>query len=154
MDIDFKIFSNIESYDEIKEIMELRYKVFTGEKKFDPRYDFDEFDFTATHIAMILDGKTIGTTRIYKDNNRGNLGRLCVLAEYRNFKLSIPLLLKSYQVAVEMGFTEFDMLAQYQLVPYYEKCGAIKTGEQFILEDYPYVPMTIVFADIQKFTYE
>ena len=147
LNLEFKIFPRIESYDDIKDIMEVRFKVFCEEQKFGPLYIIDKFDFISTHIAMILDGKTIGTSRVFEKNNRANFGRFSILPEHRGKKLSIPLFEKSFETAKEKGFKELDLLSQSGLVPYYEKVGFVKSGPEIIVEDSPHVPMTITFSD-------
>ena len=142
--ITFKTFPNIKSYDEIADLMDVRDKVFTIEQKFDASIDPDAIDFRCTHIGMYLEEKPIGAARVYEEKGHGHLGRISILNEYRKHGLGKVLVLKGKEVGKNMGFVDFILEAQVQTVPFYEKCGAVVIGPEFIMDDYPHVPMKMI----------
>ena len=142
--VSFKIQPNIKSYDEISEMIEVRKTVFIYEQKFEAELDYDDFDFTCTHIGMIHDGRTIGTARVYLKQGEEYFGRFSILKEFRNKGLGIVLMNEVKRIAKDvLGWNQLILESQIQVVPFYLKCGAIVTGPEYIVQDYPHVPMRI-----------
>ena len=141
--VTFKTFSNIKSYDEIREVVNTRREVFVNEQKFDLELELDKTDLNCSHIEMFYGDISVGTARVFWENGHGHFGRVAILKEYRNKGLGLVLMKEVYRVAKEMAIKELKFDAQIQTVKFYEKSGAVVTGPEFILENYPHVPMKI-----------
>ena len=145
VNVSFKTFSNIRSYSEIPDIVEVRKNIFVEEQKYDLVDQFNEIDFRCTHIAMIYEGKTIGTSRLYLKNGKTEyLGRLGILKEFRNKGLGIVFMDELKKVAkevLEWKIIYLDGTSKYHY--FYLKIGAVVIGPEFSIEDNPHLPMKI-----------
>lgn len=139
--IQWKLYKNIKDLVEIQSIEHLRHQVFTIEQSIPSHMQMDEKDLKATHVEMLVDSQPIGAARIFVENDKLFLGRFLILKEHRHLGLGRNLMDKVVEEARKTDFQVLTINAQQQVVQFYEKCGAIVTGEAFILADIPHVPM-------------
>ncbi len=113
-----------------EECRKIRRKVFVEEQKVAENEEFDEFE-KRSHHYLIYDGKKpIGTARWRKIGDKVKLERFAVLKSFRNKKLGDQLL----QVVLEdakQEKREIYLHAQLKAIPFYERRGFVKVGNQF-----------------------
>lgn len=139
--VTWRVYSNIKDCSEIQSIVDLRIQVFANEQGFPLNLQTDDNDFVATHIEMLFNDKPVGAARIFAKDDKLIMGRFLILKEFRHLGLGRKLMDKIVEEAKKTDFDELTIYSQHQVVHFYEKCGAIVTGETFILADYPHVPM-------------
>lgn len=136
--IDFRVYDQLP--DESKAIRE---EVFVVEQGFSE--EFDTVDKYAVHIlAYDVDGKAIGTCRIFEENEPGVmfLGRLAVCAEYREAGVGSMLLQQAQEYAASIGIKEIKLHSQLRAKGFYEKNGYNAYGEIEDDEGCPHIWMT------------
>ena len=81
---------HIANWDSDKDsLAEIRRLVFIEEQNVPEDMEWDEYDNSATHFLATLNNKVIATARLKTD---GQIGRMAVLAEYRNKGIGSKLL--------------------------------------------------------------
>jgi len=108
----------------------IRTKVFIQEQEVDERDEFDDFESESVHYVMRLDGKAIGTARWRKTENGTKLERFAVLKNYRGKKYGDKMLQRVIDDA-KIDSSLLYLHAQLTAVPFYERRGFVKIGEQF-----------------------
>ncbi|MGB0523081.1 MAG: GNAT family N-acetyltransferase [Flammeovirgaceae bacterium] len=115
-------------------VRDIREKVFVIEQQVPLEEEYDEFDETATHFLVLLDGKPVGTCR-WRFTAKGiKLERYAVLAEARGNGVGGKLVeLTLADIAEQPAATGKKMYlhAQVTAVFLYEKFGFQKEGDQF-----------------------
>jgi len=130
--MDNKITIN-ENFEDSKKI---RQTVFVEEQGFDPEIEFDDIDEYATHMALYLDGKPIGSGRLYEtEENVFRLGRIAILKEYREMGYGKILLSEMEKKAIEKGARHLILLGQITAKGFYNKLGYKEIGD-VSTEDY------------------
>lgn len=126
--------SNIES---------LREEVFCIEQGFAKEIEINANEYDYTHISMYnVEGLLIAYCRYIIENNVIHLGRVVVKKDFRNKGIGL-LLIKNAEDIIKNN-TECKKIilhSQYQVVPFYEKCGYIKEGDLFLEDNYPHYLM-------------
>jgi predicted GNAT family N-acyltransferase len=106
--------------------------VFVDEQKVPPWEEMDEFDETADHFAVIVNGSIVGTARIVdKGGKVGKIGRVAVLREHRGKGLGRELM-ESVLTSARGRFGELTLDAQLGVIPFYESLGFTAEGNTFI----------------------
>jgi len=95
-----------------------------------PREDeWDDLDATSRHVlARDLAGNPIGTGRLTPERK---IGRMAVLADWRGRHVGEAILNLLIEQARALGYRELEMHAQTHAVPFYEKFGFVKFGDEF-----------------------
>lgn len=95
-----------------------------------PREDeWDELDATSRHVlARDLDGNPIGTGRLTPERK---IGRMAVLADWRGKHVGEAVMNLLIEQARALGYTSLELHAQTHAVPFYEKFGFVKFGDEF-----------------------
>jgi len=111
------------------EIFKIREKVFVEEQGVDKAREYDEFETSSVHLAVLLDGNVIGTCR-YRNTQFGvKLERFAILKEYRGLGAGSLLVNK---ILDELGSkARIYLHAQTQVVDFYKSFGFEKKGAQF-----------------------
>lgn len=108
----------------------IRQTVFVEEQKVDPALEYDEFEHDSTHYLLFVDNVPAATARWRKTSKGIKLERFATLPEYRNKGLG-ALLLRSVLDDVRSGEKLIYLHSQLKAIPFYERQGFIKLGEQF-----------------------
>ena len=90
--------------------------------------EWDEHDDSSTHFLATLDNKVIATARLKTD---GQIGRMAVLAEYRNKGIGSKLLQFVLQTARQQKLKKIYLHAQLSAIAFYKKHGFIACGHVF-----------------------
>lgn len=95
-----------------------------------PREDeWDDLDATSRHVlARDLAGNPIGTGRLTPERK---IGRMAVLADWRGRHVGEAILNLLIEQASALGYRTLEMHAQTHAVPFYEKFGFVKYGDEF-----------------------
>ena len=121
-------------------LINVRHEVFIVEQKVPREEEWDGLDETAWHwLATSLTSTPIGTARLLPG---GQIGRMAVLAPYRKLGVGAALLECAVEKARQMEFNEVFLHAQIQARGFYESCGFIAVGDEFMEADIPHVCMT------------
>lgn len=108
----------------------VREQVFTTEQKVAREDELDSFDATARHVlARDLAGNPIGTGRLASDRK---IGRMAVLKDWRGKHVGEAMLNLLIEQARALNYTEVQLHAQTHAVPFYEKFGFTKCGDEFL----------------------
>jgi predicted GNAT family N-acyltransferase len=120
------------------ELKDIRRRVFIEEQAVPAELEWDESDDTAIHFLATINDKSIACARMKTD---GQIGRMAVLAEYRNRGIGDELLQAVLQQATEQKLKEVYLHAQVSAIPFYERQGFIASGEIFYEADIPHREM-------------
>ena len=123
----------------------VRFPVFVEEQHVPPEEEVDEHDRTdgdARH-ALIRDGdKPVAAGRYYRiDGTTAQVGRMAVLAEYRQRRIGRQLLDALVDDARRRGFARVALNAQDHAVAFYAKAGFTPFGETLVECDILHQPM-------------
>jgi predicted GNAT family N-acyltransferase len=121
-------------------LMQLRTRVFVEEQKVSAALEIDGKDSECQHVKAIVDGLIIGTGRLLPN---GFIGRMCVLAEYRNRNIGTMMLENLVQQALDRGHQNVLLNAQSYIIPFYQKFGFRIDSEEFIEAGIPHRRMVL-----------
>lgn len=106
----------------------IRSQVFIKEQNVPEDMEWDEFDESACHFLTLENDQAIACARLKGD---GQIGRMAVLADYRNKGTGTKLLQFVLQTAAEKNFKDVYLHAQVTAIVFYEKHGFVSQGDIF-----------------------
>lgn len=139
---DFKIVRT--NWEKDKSLLtEIRKQVFIIEQNVPAEIELDELDQQAVHFLVYKQNQeAIGTARFLTiDNNRGKIGRMSVLKQYRNQGCGLALLNACLKWAKKQKIAEVILHAQNQAIPFYQKSGFRVRGNEFMDAGIPHHEM-------------
>ncbi len=102
----------------------VRQEVFIQEQKVPAELELDEFDPLAAHALAYLNGRCIGTGRLVDlGDGQTQIGRMAVLAPFRNQGVGRLLLDRLIELASSQGMKSIVLHSQVAAIPFYEKQG-------------------------------
>ena len=107
----------------------LRFAVFVEEQGVPFEIELDEYDPVSLHALAFEGDKAIGTGRLLPD---GHIGRMAVLAAYRNKGVGAALLKELMQAAKRRGDREVVLSAQVDAMPFYRAHGFEPEGDEYM----------------------
>jgi predicted GNAT family N-acyltransferase len=108
----------------------VREQVFTIEQNVAREDELDSFDATARHVlAHDLGGNPVGTGRLTTDRK---IGRMAVLRDWRGKHVGEAMLNLLIEQARALNYPDVELHAQTHAVPFYEKFGFAKQGDEFV----------------------
>ena len=118
---------------------EIRRKVFIEEQQVPEEMEWDEYDAACHHILAIdLNNQPVATGRIKPD---GHIGRMAVLAEWRNRGIGTAILDALMNYAVKQNIKEVILHAQVSAIPFYSKLGFEICSDEFMDAGIPHRTM-------------
>ena len=138
-----KTFSEL-TLQELYRILQLRSEVFVVEQ--DCVYqDIDGKDEKALHVLGFKNNKIIAYTRLFKAGDYfeyASIGRVVVAKNERAFKYGYDIMDVSIK-AIKTHFKEqkIKISAQAHLKSFYNNCGFIEIGEEYVEDDIPHIAM-------------
>jgi len=123
-----------------EEILSLRYRVFSLEQGVDPDIDIDGLDDEAIQILALDNGTPVGTGRMLAD---GHIGRIAVLKDYRKAGIGKQIMSCLIEHARNNGLEQVFLGAQVSAVPFYEKLGFCRSGEDYMEANILHTPMEL-----------
>lgn len=128
------------SWQENKEdLTQIRRHVFIEEQNVPEELEWDEYDESSTHFLATDKDKVIAVARLKAD---GQIGRIAVLAEYRNQGIGSNLLRYILQVTASKNLGQVYLHAQTRAVPFYERQGFKAHGDVFFEANIPHRGMS------------
>jgi predicted GNAT family N-acyltransferase len=115
-------------------LMKIREKVFVQEQNVSFADEWDDKDEAATHFLVLLEnGEAIACARVLLEKNLFHIGRVAVLAEYRNQKIGRQLM-QSILLWCEQQKPDFKIYlhAQTSRITFYEYLGFVAKGNVFM----------------------
>lgn len=122
------------------ELSKIRRQVFIEEQHVPEELEWDEHDNTSTHFIVTIDDKVVATARLKPD---GQIGRMAVLASYRDQGIGSRLLAFVIQTAASQHMKQAYLHAQVSAIPFYEKHGFTTNSDVFYEADIPHRKMTL-----------
>ncbi|RLD53586.1 MAG: GNAT family N-acetyltransferase [Bacteroidetes bacterium] len=138
--IELVSFSTIDRPDLAKEANAIRQKVFVEEQMVDPALEYDEFESVAVHYILYVDSDPVATAR-WRETDKGiKLERFATLSSHRNQGLG-AILLQDIMEDVLATEKKIYLHSQLKAIPFYERFGFVKVGEQFSEADIEHFEM-------------
>lgn len=120
----------------------LRTKVFVKEQGF--VNEFDDIDDNAYHFVIYDEEMPVAVARLFGNFPTYHIGRVAVLPQYRGTGLGRLLLeqIEDYALGLNKNVRcTVSLSAQTRTAKFYEKCGYLKTGEEYYDEFCPHIEM-------------
>lgn len=112
---------------------DVRKKVFVEEQGVPFHMELDEFDETAVHFIVQMEGQTIAAARLRElEPGIGKIERVSVLKEQRGNHLGVRIMQYVEEYAREHGWKRLKLNAQVHALPFYEKLGYAITSPEFL----------------------
>jgi len=107
----------------------VREQVFVLEQHVPQEEEVDSFNANARHVlARDSEGRAVGTGRLASN---AVIGRMAVLGEWRGKQVGSAILTTLIDTARALAYPAVEMHAQSTAVPFYEKYGFVKYGDEF-----------------------
>ncbi len=123
---------------DIATLQHIRRTVFIEEQSVPEELEWDEHDKTATHFLALVDNTAVATARLKID---GQIGRMAVLADYRNKTIGQKLLRFVLETAFNLEFEFVFLHAQVQVIDFYKQQGFAEKGDIFMDANIPHREM-------------
>ncbi len=120
----------------------IREAVFIVEQAIPEDYEWDDDDLTAVQLVAYLDEKPVGCARVL-DFKR--IGRMAVLADYRNLGVGFALLNSAVDICREHGAPEIRLSAQLPAISLYEKAGFVVCSDAYLNTEILHKDMVLTF---------
>ena len=122
-------------------ILKLRAEVFVVEQEC-AYLDPDDKDRDATHLLLFDKNKLIGYSRIFIHLSQSSIGRVVVSKNQRNQNLGKKLMERSISLTPQNHTIYIS--AQEHLRNFYENLGFNQSGEGYLEDGIPHIPMTLL----------
>jgi predicted GNAT family N-acyltransferase len=99
-------------------IKAIRFEVFVDEQNVPPELEIDGLDPECLHALAFNEDTPIATGRLLKD---GHIGRVAVLASYRNQGIGTLIMKSLINAARNRSFQSVILSSQTQAIPFYEQ---------------------------------
>ncbi len=117
----------------------IRTAVFIQEQGVPEEMEWDEHDETCRHaLALTTNGEAIGCGRMF---NNGHIGRISVLPAWREKKVGTAIMEALLAYAEAHDYTQVDVDAQTQAVPFYQRFDFVEQGKVFMDAGIPHIKM-------------
>lgn len=123
----------VNGLDKCDEYYPIRKTVFLDEQGF--AYDKDDIDKISRHVIVYVNNKPVGTARFFKDGDNYHVGRVAVLKEYRNKNIGKEIMAQIVNEIKKEGHYKIILSSQMHAIPFYSKCGFIRTYKTHLDED-------------------
>jgi predicted GNAT family N-acyltransferase len=120
-------------------IRAVRQSVFIVEQNVPAELDFDGSDVGCVHVLALDAATPVGTGRL---DERGRIGRMAVLREYRRRRVGSLLMEALIEIARERGLRELHLHSQTHANAFYARFGFVPAGDEFLEAGIPHVRMT------------
>lgn len=117
----------------------IREQVFVREQSVPLELEWDEFDTVSRHVLAEARGRAIGTGRLLPD---GHIGRMAVLAGWRDRGVGSALLQFLLGMARDAGHERVMLSAQVRATAFYRRFGFEVEGGEFPEAGIPHITMT------------
>src|SRR5215831_9854030 len=126
----------------------VREQVFMLELGVSREDEWDEFDERSRHVlARDLAGNPSGTGRL---TTAAMVGRMAVLREWRGKQVGAMLLSALIEQARALAYPAIELHAQASAVPFYERFGFERYGDEFVECDIAHFHMRLELAPLAR----
>jgi len=112
--------------DGFEKIRVIRSAVFIEEQGVSENLEIDGLDSEAKHALAFVDGRAVGTGRMFLD---GHIGRVSVIKQYRGRGIGKLIIETLIEEAQNLLFPKVWLSSQYHAKIFYEKLGFVEFGE-------------------------
>lgn len=120
----------------------IRQKVFVEEQDVPVNLEMDGQDTAARHFAVRADDRIIATCRVRLLGSAAKVERMAVLKEFRSRGIGMVLMKYILQELTRAGDIQlFKLSSQAHAVPFYEKLGFKKRGNEYMDAGIPHYDM-------------
>jgi predicted GNAT family N-acyltransferase len=141
---DLQVFRFKESDKELfNEARKIRYEVFVEEQKVPQEIEFDGLDQIASHYLMIYKDLPACTSRLRRTKKGMKLERFAVSNKLRGRGIGKELLMYMLD-DLKNNRQEIYLHAQKSAIPFYEKMGFSKIGEEFLEAGIKHITMKLI----------
>jgi predicted GNAT family N-acyltransferase len=128
--------------DAAQQLSAVRRIVFVEEQKVPEELEWDGEDETAIHVlASDAQGTPVGTGRLLIHDQLGHIGRMAVTREWRGRGVGSAVLGLLIREIERIGLSGAFLNAQTYAVPFYERFGFLREGEEFLDAGMPHYRM-------------
>ncbi len=114
----------------------VREAVFIREQGVPPELEWDGLDADSHHVLALSNaGQAIGCGRILPN---AHIGRIAVVKEWRSKKVGAAILEGLLDYACSKRYSEVDLDAQVQALPFYRRFGFVEEGAVFMDANIPH----------------
>jgi predicted GNAT family N-acyltransferase len=132
----------VETPEEMDAVKALRVQVFVHEQKVPLDEEFDEYDGKAIHAIAMLDGRVVGTGRLYRNSSgETQIGRMAVDMGHRRRGIGGLILAFLEEQARRNGVDRVMLHAQTYVRSFYERHGYVAEGGPFMEVEIEHVRM-------------
>lgn len=122
----------------------LRQQVFTQEQGFPADIDVDEYDESALHVVLYLEGQPAAVLRcVLLDDNLIKVGRVAVQKPHRGKGLGRELMKFVEQYGRSHHYRRIALSAQHTAIDFYNTLGYQTEGEMYDEEGMDHIYMTL-----------
>ncbi len=119
----------------------IRTAVFIHEQQVPPELEWDGLDQSAKHLlAHDMKGKAVACARVLSG---GSIGRMAVLAAWRQQGVGSALLRAAIELCVKHGWRDISLSAQTHAIGFYEKAGFIACSDEYLDAGIPHCDMRL-----------
>ncbi|TNC72370.1 GNAT family N-acetyltransferase [Rubellimicrobium roseum] len=122
--------------------LRLRRVVFIEEQAVPEDLEIDGLDGEAVHLLATLDGRPVGTARLFAKGDIGKIGRVCVLKEARGRGIGAALIRQAVEELRGLGLARARLGSQVHAIPFYEALGFVAEGPVYDDAGIPHRDMT------------
>ena len=146
MDIMTKHFNELTTH-ELYKILELRARVFVVEQNC-AYQDLDGKDFVAHHTLGFIGNDLVASTRLLDKGisyeNYPSIGRVVNSPDYRNLGYGRKIMVYSISKMQELYPNQsIKISAQEYLKKFYSSLGFVQSGESYLEDNIPHIPMIL-----------
>lgn len=133
--------------EELEQALQIRNRVFVQEQRIFEKSDADQNDDKSTHLVAELDGRIVGTVRVFPNENNGHWigGRLAIIKEHRHSGAGELLVREAVGYVKKQGCRQFTAHIQKENVPFFSRLGWKAVGPVF---DYHGKPHQLMEAEL------
>lgn len=135
--------------EELEQALQIRNQVFVQEQGLFKQTDADPNDDRSTHLVAELEGRIIGTVRVFPNENKGHWigGRLAIKKEHRHSGAGELLVREAVGYVKKQGCRRFTAHIQKENVPFFSRLGWKAIGTVFEFHEKPHQLME---ADLEN----
>ena len=126
--------------DDKNTLSSIRRQVFIEEQNVPEEMEWDEFDESSVHCIASVNEKTVGTGRLME---RGQIGRMAVLNNYRNKGIGTAILKFLIEQHFSRSKTPIKIHAQSHAIEFYKIFGFVINGDEFDEAGIPHFEMKL-----------
>lgn len=127
--------------EEMKNVFDIRTRVFVHEQNVPLEEEIDEYEGIATHFLLTDDEIPVGAGRLRVVDGVGKVERVCVLASHRKGGSGKLIMQAIERFASEKGISALKLHAQTHAEGFYKKLGYETVSDVFMEAGIPHVTM-------------